>query len=92
MFRAIAAKMHDQEPQFLQLGEGARRRRIAFRRGPSGRETGLLWLSGFMSDMASTKATALAAWAAANGISMLRFDYSGHGLSEGSLAEATIGD
>jgi pimeloyl-ACP methyl ester carboxylesterase len=45
-----------------------------------------------MSDMASTKATAVAAWAAANGIPMLRFDYSGHGLSEGSLADATIGD
>ena len=55
--------MHDQEPQFLQLGEGTRRRRIAFRQGPGGREIGLLWLSGFMSDMASTKATALAAWA-----------------------------
>jgi len=45
-----------------------------------------------MSDMASTKATALAAWAVANGVPMLRFDYSGHGLSEGSLAHATIGD
>jgi pimeloyl-ACP methyl ester carboxylesterase len=41
--------------------------------------------------MASTKARALAAWAAANQIPMLRFDYSGHGLSEGSLAEASIG-
>jgi pimeloyl-ACP methyl ester carboxylesterase len=92
MFRPIASKMHDQEPQFLQLGEGARRRRIAFRRGPGSREIGLLWLSGFMSDMESTKATAIAAWAAANGIPMLRFDYSGHGLSEGSLAEASIGD
>jgi pimeloyl-ACP methyl ester carboxylesterase len=84
--------MHDQEPQFLQLGEGTRRRRIAFRQGPGGREIGLLWLSGFMSDMASTKATAVAAWAAATGIPMLRFDYCGHGLSEGSLADATIGD
>lgn len=45
-----------------------------------------------MSDMASTKATALAAWAAANDVPMLRFDYSGHGLSEGSLVEASIGD
>jgi pimeloyl-ACP methyl ester carboxylesterase len=84
--------MHDQEPQFLQLGEGTRRRRIAFRQGLGGGEIALLWLSGFMSDMASTKATALADWAAANGISMLRFDYSGHGLSDGSLADATIGD
>ena len=84
--------MHDQEPQFLQLGEGTRRRRIAFRAGPGRGEIALLWLSGFMSDMASTKATALAGWAAANGVPMLRFDYSGHGLSEGSLIQATIGD
>jgi pimeloyl-ACP methyl ester carboxylesterase len=92
MFRAIPHKMHDQEPQFLQLGEGARRRRIAYRQGAGEGQIALLWLSGFMSDMVSTKATALAAWAAANGVRMLRFDYSGHGLSEGSLAEATIGD
>jgi pimeloyl-ACP methyl ester carboxylesterase len=45
-----------------------------------------------MSDMASTKATALAAWAELNNLPMLRFDYSGHGLSDGSLAEASIGD
>jgi len=84
--------MHDQEPQFLQLGEGTRRRRIAFRQGPGEGEIALLWLSGFMSDMASTKATALAGWAAENGIPMLRFDYSGHGFSEGSLTQSTIGD
>jgi pimeloyl-ACP methyl ester carboxylesterase len=92
MFRAISRKMHDQEPQFLQLGEGARRRSIAYRQGAGEGQIALLWLSGFMSDMASTKATALAAWAAANGVPMLRFDYSGHGLSEGSLTEAKIGD
>ncbi len=45
-----------------------------------------------MSDMTSTKATALAAWAELNNLPMLRFDYSGHGLSDGSLAEASIGD
>jgi pimeloyl-ACP methyl ester carboxylesterase len=81
------------EPQFLEVGEGAKRRRIAYRFADGG--TGgpaLLWLSGFLSDMASTKAAALAAWAEPAGLPMLRFDYSGHGLSEGDLLQASIGD
>jgi pimeloyl-ACP methyl ester carboxylesterase len=85
--------MDQQEPQFLEVGE-SRRRRIAFRltdaNGPS--PLALLWLPGFLSDMASTKALALADWAEAHEVPMLRFDYSGHGLSEGSLLEATIGN
>lgn len=44
-----------------------------------------------MSDMASGKATALAAFAAAHGLAMTRFDYSGHGRSSGRIAEQTIG-
>ena len=42
--------------------------------------------------MASTKAAAIAAWAEARRLPMLRFDYSGHGLSEGDLLHASIGD
>jgi alpha-beta hydrolase superfamily lysophospholipase len=42
--------------------------------------------------MASTKATSVAAWAAEQGLAMMRFDYSGHGLSGGDLLNATIGD
>ena len=42
--------------------------------------------------MASTKAAALAEWAEARRLPMLRFDYSGHGLSEGDLLQASIGD
>ena len=42
--------------------------------------------------MASTKAAAVAEWAAAEGLAMMRFDYSGHGLSGGDLLDATIGD
>ncbi len=51
-----------------------------------------MWLSGFLSDMASTKALALADWARGQGLPMLRFDYSGHGRSEGDLMQASIGD
>lgn len=84
--------MDDQEPQFLEVGEGAKRRRIAFRLGSGSGKVALLWLSGFLSDMAGTKASAIAAWAIAKGLPMLRFDYSGHGLSGGKLAQASIGD
>jgi pimeloyl-ACP methyl ester carboxylesterase len=81
------------EPQFLEVGEGRKRRRVAYRlTGPRGGELGLFWLSGFLSDMASTKALALAAWAEGARLPMLRFDYSAHGLSEGDMLQASIGD
>ena len=80
------------EPQFLEMGEGAKRRRIAYRFAEAG-GTGpaLLWLPGFMADMSGGKAEALAAFARVQGLPMLRFDYSGHGLSPGSMLEGTIG-
>jgi pimeloyl-ACP methyl ester carboxylesterase len=82
------------EPQFLEVGSGKRRRRIAYRLAEPTRaaEPALIFLPGFLSDMASTKATTLAEWAQKAGLSMLRFDYSGHGLSEGDILHASIGD
>jgi pimeloyl-ACP methyl ester carboxylesterase len=79
------------EPQLLEVGAEPRRRRIAYR-WRRGKGPALLWLSGFLSDMNSTKATAVADWAAEQGLAMMRFDYSGHGLSGGDLLDATIGD
>jgi pimeloyl-ACP methyl ester carboxylesterase len=79
------------EPQFLDVGTGRKHRRIAYRLS-SGDEPALLWLPGFLSDMASTKATAAAAWAAEQSLAMMRFDYSAHGLSGGDLTQAVIGD
>jgi alpha-beta hydrolase superfamily lysophospholipase len=79
------------EPQLLEVGTEPRRRRIAYR-WRRGKGPALLWLSGFLSDMKSTKATAVADWAAERGLAMMRFDYSGHGLSGGDLLDATIGD
>jgi pimeloyl-ACP methyl ester carboxylesterase len=84
--------MSDQEPQFLELGRDTKRRRIAYRLRPGHGEVELLWLSGFLSDMGSTKAIAVAEWARARGLGLVRFDYSGHGLSGGALLDATIGD
>ena len=79
------------EPQLLEVGAEPRRRRIAYR-WRAGEGPALLWLSGFLSDMTSTKATVVADWAAEQGLAMMRFDYSGHGLSGGDLLNASIGD
>jgi pimeloyl-ACP methyl ester carboxylesterase len=40
--------------------------------------------------MISTKASAVAEWARAEGLACLRFDYSGHGQSEGRFEDGTI--
>lgn len=86
--------MDQQEPQFLEFGQGPKRRRLAYRfdRGRGETAPVVVWLSGFLSDMASTKVAALSDWSREHGYAMLRFDYSGHGISEGSLLEASIGD
>lgn len=52
----------------------------------------LFWMSGFKSDMASTKASVIAGWAEEWGAACTRFDYSGHGTSEGRIEDFTIGD
>jgi pimeloyl-ACP methyl ester carboxylesterase len=51
----------------------------------------VVWLGGFRSDMAGTKAQELADWAHRKGRAFLRFDYAGHGESTGDFAEGTIG-
>ncbi|XIA65778.1 alpha/beta hydrolase [Bradyrhizobium sp. TZ2] len=80
----------DQEPAFIEVGEGNSRRRIAVR-AREGRSPGLFWLGGFNSDMRGTKALALDAWAAAHHRACVRFDYSGHGESGGAFIDGTIG-
>lgn len=80
-------------PQFLEVADDAGSRRIAYRleRGGHADLPPLVWLSGYLSDMDSTKASALADWARAEGLTLLRFDYSGHGLSSGTARDGTIG-
>jgi len=51
----------------------------------------VVFLPGFRSDMTGDKANALAAFCAARGQAMLRFDYSGHGTSSGDFLQGTIG-
>src|SRR6478609_10539093 len=82
--------INDQEPAFIEVGEGNTARRIAVR-ARLGASPGLIWLGGFNSDMTGTKAVALDAWAAERGRACVRFDYSGHGESGGAFIEGTIG-
>jgi len=86
--------MDHHEPQFLEVGAAGKRRRLAYRLADAtaSSDLALLWLPGFLSDMASTKAVALAEFAHARALPMLRFDHSAHGLSPGNLLEASIGD
>ncbi len=74
------------DTQFHSLPDG---RRIAFRHA-AGKGPALVFLPGYMSDMAGGKATAVFDWAAAHGRACLLFDYSGCGKSEGDFADGTL--
>jgi pimeloyl-ACP methyl ester carboxylesterase len=63
--------------------------RLARRHRP-GRAPTLVFLPGYASDMDGSKASALDAWAAAQGRAMLRFDYAGCGRSEGDFEAQTL--
>jgi pimeloyl-ACP methyl ester carboxylesterase len=75
--------------QFLDIGSGEASRRVAVLVRAGAAPT-IVWLGGFRSDMRSTKAETLDRWAEAKGRGFLRFDYSGHGESEGRFEEGTI--
>jgi pimeloyl-ACP methyl ester carboxylesterase len=64
--------------------------RLAYRLREGGSPT-LLFLPGYASDMDGTKALALDAFAEERGLSMLRFDYSGTGSSEGEFEDGKLG-
>jgi len=63
--------------------------RLAWRAVAGGGPT-VVWLGGFKSDMAGTKAQALADWALARGRGYVRFDYFGHGESSGDFERGTV--
>lgn len=75
-------------PDYLDTPQG---RRIAYVK-TAGQGPGVVFLGGFKSDMDGTKALALEAWARRQGRAFLRFDYSGHGQSDGAFTEGCIGD
>ena len=66
-------------------------RKLAYAHTPGNGPT-VVFLSGYKSEMDGTKAVHLEAWAKKMGRAFLRFDYSGHGLSDGRFEEGCIGD
>ena len=58
----------------------------------TGKNEGIVFLSGFNSDMQGKKALYLEKWAKENNHSFLRFDYSGHGQSSGSIDKTCFSD
>lgn len=81
--------------QFLDIDEShGIPRKIAYLcdSGTNPAAPGIFWLSGFKSDMLSTKVSAIGPWARERGAAFTRFDYSGHGQSSGGLEDFTIGD
>ena len=81
------------KPRYLDVGESGDRRRIAYISEPRGDTTAkpaLIWLCGLKSEMTSTKASAVAQWAEQQGLACTRFDYSGHGQSEGLFEHGTV--
>jgi pimeloyl-ACP methyl ester carboxylesterase len=72
--------------QFHAMPDG---RRIAYRYTPGCGPT-LVFLPGYMSDMAGGKASAVFAWAEARGQACLLLDYSGCGESDGDFADGTL--
>ena len=72
---------------FLDREDGAR---IAYHRTP-GQSPGIVFLTGYKSDMTGQKAVRLEEFAHARGQAFLRFDYTGHGASSGAFTDGTIG-
>lgn len=74
------------EAHYHEMADG---RRIACRHN-SGSGPAIVFLPGYMSDMAGSKATALFDWAVAQGRECLLLDYSGCGESAGDFADGTL--
>ncbi|MGH6659223.1 MAG: alpha/beta fold hydrolase [Sphingomicrobium sp.] len=75
------------EPDIAFITAGGQR--LAYRRR-NGTSPSLLFLPGYASDMAGAKATAIDAFAAEQGVGLVRFDYSGTGKSGGDFADGTL--
>ena len=67
-------------------------RKIAYKKleGKSTEEPGIIFLGGLASDMEGTKAKYLENWCRSRGNTFIRFDYSGHGRSEGVFTDGSI--
>ena len=78
-----------EHPGSVVAGSGETARRLAYERRV-GEGPALVWLGGYRSDMRGTKAEHLSQVAGAQGLASCRFDYSGHGESDGRFEDGTI--
>lgn len=83
------------ETQFLNRPDGTRLAYCATPAKAAGQgmasRPGILFCGGFRSDMTGTKAIALETAARQQGLGFVRFDYFGHGQSDGDFLDGTIG-
>jgi pimeloyl-ACP methyl ester carboxylesterase len=89
---SLESKMNDESQLTyteIDHGDGPLKIAMRLRKGRDDAPT-LVWFSGYGSDMLGSKAEALDAYAGENGLAMLRFDYTGHGESEGAFKDGTI--
>ena len=63
--------------------------RPRLKKGP---KVSIIFLSGYKSDMLGTKASCLDTLSKTIGYEYLRFDYSGHGASEGKIEKQLLSD
>ena len=75
------------KPAILSRDDGAA---IAYHATP-GTHPGVIFLTGFKSDMTGGKAMAVENFCRERGQAILRFDYTGHGQSSGAFEDGTIG-
>ena len=85
--------VHDTEMTATRFHTSAQGTKIAFRHIEGAKDVGgpvIVFLPGYMSDMAGSKACAVFEWAERNGRACLLLDYSGCGESEGEFAQGTL--
>lgn len=85
-----SAPLSDAEAPSLRYLERQGRAKLAYRQ-LDGHEPGIVFLGGLRSTMDGSKALLAERMAREHGRACLRFDYSGHGASEGRFEDGTIG-
>ena len=80
--------MSSTDPSFLHTPAKIR---LAYRQ-LQGSSPGVIFLGGFKSSMQGIKARTLESWCKTQNVSFTRFDYRGHGESDGIFEEGCIGD
>ena len=76
------------EPDFLHIND---KQRLAYHK-INGKKPGIIFLCGHGSDMQGTKSIFMENWAREHGHGFIRFDYRGHGQSDGTFLDLAISD